>query len=444
MNNNLEDIIEKPNKRIMTTKSLKEFTELLNRSEGLSIIPIIAIMVIMSVMGVVFTSIMGGWKISAPMTINSTKAYNLAETAAMFALQDASIRFFSKDVNGVPNFPSLATGTRSDPFIVSSIVTSNGTETAEFWIERPNNSANPSVDLYPPGHPQAGNERGFDDDDDSSSDDDVVDDDSDDPGNPSLYTIIATGKVFRNGTTVAKRQIKIKATITDSTSVALTPGVHTDGVIVGSGDPDANPPPPSNYFGITDGGANVVGYADGTNILAEDPADDETGLVTHSAPVLSRDYFKAMAIAQGHYHTTDLTISAGNSNDDYPNLSPNGSFYYDYLAGTPSVPNITFIEGDDSDLWVSTNMTAWGIYWVDGDFKTNGNNSLVQGIVICSGNVELNGGGQVTGGIVHYGATLTGNGNPATITIDSTYFGNYDKTKPIINVQSWQEAVSAN
>ena len=110
----------------MTTKTLKKFTELLNRSEGISIVPIIVVMVIMSVMGGVFTSIMGDWKISAPMTINSNKAFCLAETAAMFALQDASYRFFSKDASGCPNFPACGSGTRSTPFVVSS----SSTETA--------------------------------------------------------------------------------------------------------------------------------------------------------------------------------------------------------------------------------------------------------------------------------------------------------------------------
>ncbi|MGR3302909.1 MAG: hypothetical protein ACUZ8I_10465, partial [Candidatus Scalindua sp.] len=117
----------------MTTKSLKRFTEILKRNEGLSLIAIVALMVIMAVMGGVFSQIMGRWTLSAPATINSTRAYYLAETAAMFAMQDAKYRFFSKDAAGIPLFPSTTTGTRSAPYIVSS----SSTETAEFWIERP-------------------------------------------------------------------------------------------------------------------------------------------------------------------------------------------------------------------------------------------------------------------------------------------------------------------
>ena len=75
---------------LMTKKSLKKFTVLLNRNEGIAILPIIVVMVLMSIMGGIFSHTMGLWKRSAPATINSMKAYRLAETAAMFALQDAS------------------------------------------------------------------------------------------------------------------------------------------------------------------------------------------------------------------------------------------------------------------------------------------------------------------------------------------------------------------
>ena len=103
----------------MTTKSLKKFAELLNRSEGLSLTPIIVIMVIMSIMGGVFTSIMGSWKVSAPITANSNKAFYLAETAAMFALQDAYFRFNGGSFN-------FGTSTAA-PHVVSSVTTGNVT-----------------------------------------------------------------------------------------------------------------------------------------------------------------------------------------------------------------------------------------------------------------------------------------------------------------------------
>jgi hypothetical protein len=199
----------------MTTKLLKKFAEFFNRNEGISLTPIIVIMVLMSVMGGVFTSIMGGWKISAPLTINSNKAYYLAETAAMFALQDAKYRFYSVKSDGTPLFPSETTGTRDNPYIVSD----SGTETAVYWIERPYlsgsspYSTNSTVDL------DRGNNDDIitgtnddEDDEDDDSDDDTVNGTTDvnSDGFSDVYTIIATGKVKRDGTTVAKRQIKIK------------------------------------------------------------------------------------------------------------------------------------------------------------------------------------------------------------------------------------------
>ena len=217
----------------MTIKSIKKFTGLLNRSEGLSLTPIIVMMVIMSVMGGVFTSIMGGWKQSAPMTINSEKANYLAESAAVFALQDAKYRFFNKDASDCPNFPGCpdstafpGNGTRANPYVVST----SSTETAEYWIERPYPSANTSVDEYP-----TSTHRGNNDDDITGADDDVMDDDTNDSTTPSLYTIIATGKVTRGGTTVASRQVKVLADITPIPLNDLKPGVHTEGAIQGNG-----------------------------------------------------------------------------------------------------------------------------------------------------------------------------------------------------------------
>ena len=130
----------------MTIKSLKKFTVLLNRNQGGSLIPIIMIMVVMALMGGVFTAIMGVWKLSAPVTVNSKKASYLAETAATYALQDAKKRFFITNSSGTPLYPSATTGTRSAPFFVVN----NGTETAQYWIERPYDSIN-DIDEYPPG-----------------------------------------------------------------------------------------------------------------------------------------------------------------------------------------------------------------------------------------------------------------------------------------------------
>ncbi|MGR3175245.1 MAG: hypothetical protein ACUZ8N_11705 [Candidatus Scalindua sp.] len=420
----------------MTAKSLKRFTEILKRNEGLSLIAIVALMVIMAVMGGVFSQIMGRWKLSAPATINSTRAYYLAETAAMFALQDAKYRFFSKDAGGCPDFPACesdfpasGSGTRSSPYIVSS----SSTETAEFWIERPYPSANTSVDEYP-----TGTDRGNNDDDTSSDDDDVVDDDLDDNvANNTLYTIIATGKVIRDGTTVAKRQIKIKATITSNISSPVAAGLHAEGSIRGSG---------VNAFQIWEDGRDVdtdpysVAFSNGTYADSDDPPSDGSrdGVVyqppVDEPPDLDEEFFKVMAAAQGHYNPTVT--------DGYPG---NNSYYYD--TPTDTIPNIIYISGDLSPC---NNKTIYGIYWIKGDVSLGGN-FHVDGIIICEGDIKLNAGGgtpdpHLNGGIIQYGSLgeLWAAGNPTTIQIKDAFFDALNATIPIITVQSWQEAVSAN
>ena len=85
--------------KLQPLKLLKNLAGLLKRREGLSLIAIVALIVIMSVMGGVFSHIMGRWKLSAPATINSSKALYLAETAVMFALQDAKYRFYGGSFN---------------------------------------------------------------------------------------------------------------------------------------------------------------------------------------------------------------------------------------------------------------------------------------------------------------------------------------------------------
>ena len=202
----------------MSKMWINKFIRKLNRSEGLSIIPIIVIMVIMSVMGGVFKSIIDNWKISAPMTINSKKAYYLAETAATFAIREAKNRFYSGSFN-------FGTSTAA-PYVVSSVTTGNVTEVADYWFEMP----------------------GLSDDVTTGVNDDIVDDDLDDISNPDRHTIIATGRVNIGGTTVAKRQIKLFVNITPTPLTGLGPGVHTDGAIGGNGNAgydmylDGNPP----------------------------------------------------------------------------------------------------------------------------------------------------------------------------------------------------------
>jgi hypothetical protein len=174
----------------------------LRKREGISLMALIAVMVMMAVTGSIFGTFMGRWKVSAPIEINSLKAFYLAETALMYALQDAKYRFFGGSFNK---------GTKASP----RTVLSSSTEEANYWFEVPGSSDD-------------------DDDDVDSDDDDDSDDDSDDT-TANLYTIMATGKVKRDSATVATRKIKVKATIVNDTSKSVPPGVHTDGSIEGTG-----------------------------------------------------------------------------------------------------------------------------------------------------------------------------------------------------------------
>jgi hypothetical protein len=391
----------------MTKKWLKKLFEKLNRSDGVSIMAIVVLMLVMTVMGGVFTRIMGEWKVSAPMAINSTRALQLANTAAAFAFQEASFKFYGGSFNY---------GTRGTPYTVYN--DGNG-GTADYWIERPGASYT-------------------NDDDTTGDDDDAVDDDGDDSNMADdkdgdsvsdLHTIIATGKVAIGGTTVAKRQIKIFAHIYPKTTSPIAPGVHTDGVIIGTGSNVGN------AFGITrPSTSGLIQYeSPGPDNILNPPytVADEAGLVYRTAPVLDSDFFRALAQQQGHYHSGNLTIGGGN--DNYPN----GNFMFDIPN---SIPNFTYVEGD---LNILANRTTWGVYYVKGDTDLGGANSNIQGLLICEGNIDINGTAFVTGGIIHYGATITGNGDPAAITINDAMFANLNASIPEIKNVVWQDAVSA-
>jgi len=419
----------------MTIRSLKKFTVLLKRNEGGSLIPIVMIMVVMALMGGVFTSIMGVWKQSAPVTINSKRASYLAETAATYALMDASYRFFSVDATdpsitpsippGKPLYPSATTGTKSAPYIVVN----NGTETAQYWIERPYHSINTSVDEYP-----SGTHRGLNDDDGVDEDDDGVDDDDDDgskdskdPDMKRRYTIIATGKVKKDGITVAKRQVKVKAIISDNSADELEPGVHTDGKICGTGNNQV-------HFDITNptSGANVT-YDNDCDIPTSGSEDD---LIYRPSKDLNAKVFKAMAKDQGHY--IDI-VGSWTVPDGYPN----GSYYHD-----GNVPCFIYVEGDESLIG---NRTIYGVYWIAGNADTDFSGSCqLNGILICHGDINMNGGGNASpnlnGGIISYGDLndLTGSGSPVDIQINEGFFSALNSAMTIVTVESWQESVSAN
>lgn len=382
----------------------------LRRREGISLMALIAVMVMMAVTGSIFGTFMGRWKVSAPMNINSLKAFYLSETALMFALQDAKYRFFAGSPNGYANASNR--GTRSSP---RSLVSSS-TEEATYWFELPTTNAFGASAS---------------DDETSGSEDDDVDDDNDD-STANLYTIIATGKVKRESTAVATRQIKVKATIVNDTSKSVPPGVHTDGSIEGTGGGgfDMFKDDGNTVSDVTFGAAT---YADSSVLPASGSREGIVYQATaYSAPVIDENIIKALATDQGHYQSGTFQ-----PDDNYPN----GSFYY---SGT--VPNITYVNGN---LDVIGNRSIYGIYWVTGTVTVSGN-AEVYGLIIGESDITMNGGGgsdiELEGGIIQYGSSssLTGNGSPVDIKVNNAYFDAMDSIWAGVTVNSWQEAVAAN
>jgi hypothetical protein len=301
----------------------------------------------------------------------------------------------------------------------------NGTETAEYWIERPYKSAdtNVIVDTY------LGVNRGDDDDDTTGKDDDSVDDDGDDDGASKAsgpdtyrYTIIATGKVKRDGTVVAKKQIKVKASIIPLDKHVIDYGVYTEGIIDGDGtskDPE---------FHIS-GSGGTTSYADGDNMNT----NSESSTVYRTVPVLDSYMFKALSTSQGHNQSGTWNVTDG---------YPNSNYYY---AG--AMPNVTYVDGN---LSASGSEHIWGVFYVTGwvDLST----AKVDGIIICNGDITLDGDGnskdeQIDGDIIQYGITsrLTGNGpDHASINANHGYFDAWNITKSDITIESWHETRSKN
>ncbi len=376
---------------------LKKFTELLNRREGISIITFLVFLVIMSVMSWFIISIGNDWEISAPITINSTKSFNQAETAPMFALQDAKYRFYGGSFND---------GTRSTP----DVVYSSSSEEANYWFER--------------------SDTGFTNNDDTTG----VEDDADDSTDPTRYAILTTGKTLLGGATLAKRQIKIKADVTPTPISDLKPGVHGEGTIQGNVNSghniwmdglDVNRNPASVAFDGTFPDSTFPQTSSIRTYIVYQPPGE-------TVPFFDEEIFMIMATDQGHYYSGNLALG---------NNYPNGSYYY-----SGSIPNVTYVGGNLSS---NGNKIIYGVYYVKGDVSMSGNVQL-QGVVICEGDVTANSGGNkspnIYGGVVQHGSlnTLRGNGNPVEIQISDAYFSALRAMLPSKSVVSWQGAVPAN
>ncbi len=170
----------------MNKKWLKGFVSRVNKSDGIVIMAVVALMLMMVIMGGAFSSIMGDWKISSPMAIHSSRATQLANSAASFALQEAK-----NSIETTVLTTPVTCGGRLNP---ETVIANDGNGgSADYWIERPD----VDDDALTAGVGTL-----------NSDDDDVNDDDDDAGGASDTFTIIATGRVTSGGVTVAQRQIK--------------------------------------------------------------------------------------------------------------------------------------------------------------------------------------------------------------------------------------------
>lgn len=162
-------------------------------------------------------------------------------------------------------------------------------------------------------------------------------------------------------------------------------------------------------------------------------------------PEMDTYAMKQMAIAQGHYFGTSVSLSNG---DSYPTGS-DASFYHPRPNGVPSdTPNVVYIEGN---LEVKNSAQIFGIVVVTGDVVLK-NSQKLEGILYLPSpisvvqQVDLNNKESVYGGIFG-GTNVEGNGNVNKINVYyrssyiTKFFNNYSANgAPYINIwRNWKQ-----
>lgn len=185
--------------------------------------------------------------------------------------------------------------------------------------------------------------------------------------------------------------------------------------------------PPIGDFAIY-----ATGDIDNVDALDED-GDPDPALMVDNAPSLpdiDTPALIAMATAQGHVYTSDVTPSHG-----YPNFN----FYF-----SAGIPNVTYVQGD---MTVNGGTTIYGIFIVEGDIRLNGS-SRVEGVLYLTNpnTVVIHGGGNptessVTGGIIANG-DVDGTGNHITVHYNAEYMGaiaDFETIQEGREILSWKE-----
>ncbi|MBL7995243.1 hypothetical protein JNM05_07705 [bacterium] len=167
----------------------------------------------------------------------------------------------------------------------------------------------------------------------------------------------------------------------------------------------------SNYAVYVSGNINDVTINDSAGNPNPGLAQD----FVPELPDIDVNKLKATAISQGHYFSTSVSISNG---DSYPS-GTDANFYHPRPNGVPSdTPNVVYIEGN---LEVKNSGQMFGIIVVTGDVVLK-NSQKLEGILYLPSavsvvhQVDLDNKESVYGGIFG-GTNVEGNGNANKINI---------------------------
>ena len=393
---------------IKMTKNSDSLAKLLRRREGMSLIAVIVILAILVAVGGVYSSLMSRWQTSAPITLNSSKAFYLAELYAQLGiiyLRDGISYTGSTTCQvsmSIPNISSIESGAYGvcgpdvtgvdDLYIIRSIGVVGPVQSSPstWWDQATCDFIVPAAEL------------------------------------PNIRAL---------------RKIKEEVYKTGE-RIDMPAQAYVEGGIIGNPD-----------FTISDGVGGSVTYDNVGNVSAGDP----TGLVTNTVPVDSDSLFNIlinMAVCQNnscgnHYYPSpgSLGLSWGPQQSGWPcdENGAGGSFYYhDDSDNSKDIPNIVYINGN---LTVTGNTTVNGIFAIEGDDIDISGEANINGIIIFRGDGTIRGGGSPGKtealGVIAYG-TLTGNGSNTDVQITEALYDTLDNiASSSLAPYSWEEEISS-
>ena len=393
---------------LKTKKDSDTLVKLIHKREGMSLIALIAILAILVAVGAGYSSLMSRWQTSAPITLNSSKAFYLAELYAQLGT------IYLRD--GV-SYTGSATCRVSMPTSSISSIESGAygvcgpdvTGVADLYIIR-------SIGVVGPVQSP-----------------------------PSTWWDQATCDFIAPAAELpnirALRKIKEEVYKTGE-RIDMPAQIYVEGSIVGNPD-----------FTISNEVDDSVTYDSIGNVAAGSP----TSLVDNTVPVDSETLFDAlinMAVCQNnscgnHYYPSlgALGLSWGPQQNNWPcdENGATGSFcYHDDSDNARDIPNVIYINGDFA---VAGNTTVNGIFAIEGDTVDISGEASINGIVVLRGDGAIRGGSSPIKteafGVIAYGS-LTGDGANTNVEITEAYYDTLDNiASSSLTTYSWQEEISS-